>query len=703
MTVGDDGRADRGTDDLAAGGHRRRAELGLPLLLAARLGARARGAAGRRATPTRRWRFRDFLLRAATGDPTKIQIMYGIGGERRLTEFELPRPSRVRGLEARPDRQRGLRAVPARRLRRGRQASRSSASSSSAASRAGCGRAGARPSSTSRPSGASPTTGSGRRAGRGVTTPTRRSWRGSCSTAPCGSPSGSSSRRRWSAGSASRDEIHQEVCERGYDRERRTFTQYYGSQELDASVLNIPLVGFLPGTDERVTGTIDAIARELGRDGFVSRYSTAETDDGLTGDEGQFLACSFWLVSALALNGRVDEARALFERLLGAGQRPRAARGGVRRRAPAPGRQLPAGVQPPHADPRGATRSPTPNRHRRGPGRVSRPSDRRAVRTKEAAMTREHDRLEENRTGSAPWHAWGPYLSERQWGTVREDYSAGRRRLGLLPARARPLARLPLRRGRDRRHQRRPPAPLLRARHVERGRPDPQGAHVRPDERPGQPRRGRQGVLVLPRQHAHALVHEVALQVPAARVPLRRPRLDERCAQPRRVRVRADRHRHLRGRTATSTCSASTRRPGPTTSSSSSRRTIAAPTAATLELLPTLWFRNTWAWSAGGAVPSLERTASRRRPPACAPASRARRVAALLRGRRRAAVLRERDEQRARLRHAERRRLRQGRHQRPRRATVCATRSTPRAAGTKVSARTSSSSSPGRAPACASA
>jgi GH15 family glucan-1,4-alpha-glucosidase len=75
-------------------------------------------------------------------------------------------------------------------------------------------------------------------------------------------------------------------------------------------------VGFLPGTDERVTGTIDAISRDLGRDGFVSRYSTSDTDDGLPGDEGQFLACSFWLVSALALNGRVGEARALFDRLL---------------------------------------------------------------------------------------------------------------------------------------------------------------------------------------------------------------------------------------------------------------------------------------------------------------------------------------------------------------------------------------------------
>jgi GH15 family glucan-1,4-alpha-glucosidase len=116
---------------------------------------------------------------------------------------------------------------------------------------------------------------------------------------------------RWRA---LRDEIHAEVCERGYDAQRRTFTQYYGSRELDASVLNIPLVGFLPGDDERVGGTIDAILRELTHDGFVARYSTAETDDGLPGDEGRFLACSFWLVNAMARNGRVEEARALFER-----------------------------------------------------------------------------------------------------------------------------------------------------------------------------------------------------------------------------------------------------------------------------------------------------------------------------------------------------------------------------------------------------
>jgi GH15 family glucan-1,4-alpha-glucosidase len=113
-----------------------------------------------------------------------------------------------------------------------------------------------------------------------------------------------------------RARIHSEICEKGYDEKRRTFTQYYGSQELDAAVLMIPIVGFLPGDDERVTGTIDAIRRELGHDGFISRYSTAATDDGLPGDDGQFLACSFWLVTALAMNGREAEARQLFERLL---------------------------------------------------------------------------------------------------------------------------------------------------------------------------------------------------------------------------------------------------------------------------------------------------------------------------------------------------------------------------------------------------
>ncbi|MFH8797369.1 glycoside hydrolase family 15 protein [Streptomyces sp. NPDC017941] len=117
-----------------------------------------------------------------------------------------------------------------------------------------------------------------------------------------------------------RDDIHRDVCERGYDKERNTFTQSYGSKELDASLLLIPQVGFLPPDDKRVIGTIEAIQRELSTpDGFILRYPTSGDDegvDGLEGDEGAFLACSFWMADDLAMIGRVDEARRLFERLL---------------------------------------------------------------------------------------------------------------------------------------------------------------------------------------------------------------------------------------------------------------------------------------------------------------------------------------------------------------------------------------------------
>ncbi|MFF2331531.1 MULTISPECIES: glycoside hydrolase family 15 protein [unclassified Streptomyces] len=117
-----------------------------------------------------------------------------------------------------------------------------------------------------------------------------------------------------------RDDIHRDVCDRGYDKERNTFTQSYGSKELDASLLLIPQMGFLPPDDKRVIGTIEAIQRELStEDGFVLRYPTRGDDagvDGLEGDEGAFLACSFWLADDLAMIGRVDEARQLFERLL---------------------------------------------------------------------------------------------------------------------------------------------------------------------------------------------------------------------------------------------------------------------------------------------------------------------------------------------------------------------------------------------------
>ena len=260
--------------------------------------------------------FRDFLLRVGTGDPTTVQIMYGIGGERRLTEFEVDHLPGYEGSKP---------------VRVGNAASEQFQldvyGEVAAVMFIGAERMGA------------------------IETRLWPRWRAVIEHVETiwrlpddGIWEARGPQRHYTYSKVMawvvfdravrlaeqfeleapverwkqvRDEIHAEVCERGYDGERGTFTQYYGSEELDASVLNIPLVGFLPGTDERVTGTIDAVWRELGRDGFVSRYSTADTDDGLPGDEGQFLACSFWLVNALARNGRVEEARGLFERLIG--------------------------------------------------------------------------------------------------------------------------------------------------------------------------------------------------------------------------------------------------------------------------------------------------------------------------------------------------------------------------------------------------
>jgi GH15 family glucan-1,4-alpha-glucosidase len=259
--------------------------------------------------------FRDFMLRVGTGDPRKIQIMYGIGGERRLTEFELPELPGYEGSKP---------------VRIGNAAS-EQFQLDVYGEVVGVAFLGA--------------TVLGRiekrfwPRWRTVVEHVETIWRqpddGIWETRGPRRHFTHSKVMAWVVFDRAvrlaeqfeleaplerwkqiRGEIHEEVCEQGYDATRRTFTQYYGSKELDASVLNIPLVGFLPGTDGRVTGTIDAIADELGRDGFVSRYSTADTDDGLAGDEGQFLACSFWLVSALALNGRVEQARTLFERLL---------------------------------------------------------------------------------------------------------------------------------------------------------------------------------------------------------------------------------------------------------------------------------------------------------------------------------------------------------------------------------------------------
>src|SRR3954454_13196095 len=113
-----------------------------------------------------------------------------------------------------------------------------------------------------------------------------------------------------------RDQIHAEVCLKGFDAELNSFVQSYGSTELDASLLLLPLVGFLPADDARISGTVTAIEKHLRRDGLVLRYNTATSVDGLAGEEGVFLACSFWLADNYILQGRNEEARSLFEHLL---------------------------------------------------------------------------------------------------------------------------------------------------------------------------------------------------------------------------------------------------------------------------------------------------------------------------------------------------------------------------------------------------
>jgi len=120
--------------------------------------------------------------------------------------------------------------------------------------------------------------------------------------------------KRWKK---NRDMIHKEVCEKGFNKKLNSFVQSYGSRNLDASCLRIVLVGFLPPEDPRIRGTVEAIEKHLMRNGFVQRYNTRKSRDGVGGGEGAFLACSFWMVTNLWLIGRKDEAKAMYERLLG--------------------------------------------------------------------------------------------------------------------------------------------------------------------------------------------------------------------------------------------------------------------------------------------------------------------------------------------------------------------------------------------------
>jgi GH15 family glucan-1,4-alpha-glucosidase len=260
--------------------------------------------------------WRDWLLRAVAGEPNELQIMYGVGGERRLVEIELPwlpgyagsRPVRI-GNAAVSQLQLDVFGEVMDCLHQARRAGVSSdeevwdlqrhllhfIESSWELPDEGLWEV---------------------RGGRRHFTHSKvMAWVAVDRAIKSAEHFGlEGPLEQWRA---LRARIHAQVCEQGFDSGRNSFVQAYGSRELDASLLMIPLVGFLPAEDPRVRGTVEAIQRELCHDGLVHRYDTHTTEDGLPPGEGAFLACSFWLADNLALQGRAAEARALFERLLG--------------------------------------------------------------------------------------------------------------------------------------------------------------------------------------------------------------------------------------------------------------------------------------------------------------------------------------------------------------------------------------------------
>jgi len=266
-------------------------------------------------TEAREWR--DWLLRAVAGSPADLQIMYGIAGERRLTEFEVPW---LKGYESSTPVRIGNAAVEQHQLdvygevldslhlarQSGLQQQEDAWNLQRALMEFLEGRW------------QEPDEGIWEVRGprRHFVHSKVMAWVAAdrAVRAVEKNPKLRGDPARWRA---MRDTVHREVCEQGYDPERNTFTQYYGSAELDAATLLIPEVGFLPASDPRVVGTVDAVCRELGHGGFVRRYSPGQSHvDGLPGSEGAFLACSFWLADALHATGRRAEARDLFERLL---------------------------------------------------------------------------------------------------------------------------------------------------------------------------------------------------------------------------------------------------------------------------------------------------------------------------------------------------------------------------------------------------
>jgi GH15 family glucan-1,4-alpha-glucosidase len=266
--------------------------------------------------------WRDWLLRAVAGDPADLRIMYGLAGERRLPEYELPwlagyensRPVRI-GNDAIQQRQLDVYGEVMDSLSLSR--------SSGLPAKPQMWRMQCTLMEYLRSVWREPDEGLWEVRGprRHFTHSKVMSWAAADRAVRTleDDPELSGDLDGWRA---LRDEIHREVCARGYDAERNTFTQSYGSRELDASLLLIPRMGFLPPDDPRVVGTVDAIREELCHDGFVRRYSadhltSTASVDGLPGSEGTFLVCSFWLADALHLTGRTKEARELFERLLG--------------------------------------------------------------------------------------------------------------------------------------------------------------------------------------------------------------------------------------------------------------------------------------------------------------------------------------------------------------------------------------------------
>ncbi len=263
--------------------------------------------------------WRDWLLRAAAGDPSKLQIMYGASGERRLSEWEVPWLAGYEG------------ASP---VRVGNAASGQFQLDVYGEVMSALYEAGRLSGTATHPQWdletalldfvetqwKEPDDGIWEVRGprRHFTHSKVMAWVAFDRAVKTleALPDLKGPKDRWAA---TRDQLRSEILEQGYDADKKTFTQYFGSSELDASLLMLPLVGFLPATDPRMVGTIEAIERELVDDGFVLRYRTSDDGavDGLSGREGAFLPCSFWLADCLHMVGREDDAAALFERLLG--------------------------------------------------------------------------------------------------------------------------------------------------------------------------------------------------------------------------------------------------------------------------------------------------------------------------------------------------------------------------------------------------